>query len=82
MVLLEGVLYGLYSAVPGSAAGVLGAYLLFGNMNNVQRIPWITPWPQIFAACGVAIALGALSAIIPLRRIGRMSAVESIRAEE
>ena len=82
MVLLEGILYGLYSAVPGSAVGILGAFLLFSNITNVQRIPWVTPWASIAAACLTATILGTLSALVPLRRIGRMSAVESIRAEE
>ncbi len=82
MVVLEGILYGLYSAIPGSVLGVLGARLLFGDVENVRKIPWIMPWPAIIGASAAAILLGMLSSLVPLRRMGRLSAVESIRAEE
>jgi putative ABC transport system permease protein len=82
MVGLEGLLYGLYSAVPGSVIGLLLARLLFSNVNTVRAIPWIVPWQQMLGACAGAIALGVLSALVPMRGLARQSVVESIRAEE
>jgi len=82
MVSLEGLLYGLYSAVPGSLIGLLVARWLFSNMNTVRAIPWTLPWPQMLGACIGAVVLGVLSALVPMRGIGRLSVVESIRAEE
>jgi len=82
MVSLEGLLYGLYSAVPGSLIGIAAAWLLLSNVNNVRVISWSVPWAQVVGACVGAIVLGVLSALVPMRGIGRLSVVESIRAEE
>jgi ABC-type lipoprotein release transport system permease subunit len=51
-------------------------------VSRLQEIPWIAPWQQMIGACLAALLLGTLSALAPLRRIGRLSVVESIRAEE
>jgi putative ABC transport system permease protein len=82
MVVLEGVLYGLYSSAVGGAIGLLLYRLVFLNIVSFSEIPWIVPWPSIAGACAAAVMLGVLSALVPLRRIGAMSVVESIRAEE
>jgi putative ABC transport system permease protein len=82
MVALEGMLYGLYAALPGSALGLLVFWLLFSNVSRVQTIALQVPWLQIIGACVAAMAIGILSALAPLRRIGKLSVVESIRAEE
>jgi putative ABC transport system permease protein len=82
MIGLEGVLYGLASSVPGSIVGLLVGRLLFASVNSIQEIPWSVPWVQVIGACTVAILIGVLASLTPLRRIRRSTVVESLRGEE
>jgi putative ABC transport system permease protein len=82
MVVMEGALYGLYASLLGGAAGILFYKLIFSNIATLQRVPFMVPWPSVLAASAGALVIGAVSALVPLRRIGGMSVVTSIRAEE
>jgi putative ABC transport system permease protein len=82
MVRIEAVLYGIWAWVGGAAVGVLLTRLMFNNVNSLQAIPWNFPWLSIFAAIAAVLIITMVSAAAPMKRIGAMNIVESIRMTE
>lgn len=82
VVLLEGVYTALVAALLGVVAGAALARLLFTQVNALQGVPWLLPWGGMAVATLAAVTIGAVSALLPLRRLGRMSVVEALRGME
>ncbi len=82
MVRIEAVLYGIWAWVGGAAVGVLLTRLMFNNVNSLQAIPWNFPWESLVAAFMAVVGISVLSAAAPMKRIGAMNIVESIRMTE
>jgi ABC-type antimicrobial peptide transport system permease subunit len=55
---------------------------MFNNVNSLQAIPWNFPWLSIFAAIAAVLIITMVSAAAPMKRIGAMNIVESIRMTE
>ena len=79
--LWEGFYYGRNAAVIGSIAGYLGTVFVEAGATDTIRL---TAVPVIPVACASLLSIGAciLATCIPLRKISRMSIVESIEAVE
>ncbi len=79
--LWEGAYYGLFAAIIGSIAGYICTIFVEAATTNVIRL---TAVPVIPIAEATVLAIGAclLATCIPLRRISRMSIVDSIEAVE
>lgn len=79
--LWEGVYYGLFSAIIGSIAGYVCTIFVEAAKTDVIQLVAI---PIISIAEATVLAIGAclLATCIPLRRISRMSIVDSIEAVE
>jgi putative ABC transport system permease protein len=82
MVRIEAVLYGIWAWVGGAAVGVLLTRLMYNNVNTLQAIPWHFPWGSLIAAVVAVVGVSVLSAAAPMKRIGGMNIVESIRMTE
>ncbi len=79
--LREGFYYGRNAAVIGSIAGYLGTVFVEAGATDTLRL---TAVPVVPMSCASLFAIGAciLATCIPLRKISRMSIVESIEAVE
>ena len=82
MVRIEAVLYGIWAWLGGSVIGVALTRLMFNNVNSLQEIPWNFPWLSLFAAIAAVLIITMVSAAVPMKRIGAMNIVESIRMTE
>ncbi|MDE7478483.1 MAG: FtsX-like permease family protein, partial [Lachnospiraceae bacterium] len=79
--LWEGAYYGIYAAVIGSAAGYLCTILVEAAARNVIELT-IPPVGAMIEAAFLSIAACLLATAVPLRKIAKMSIVESIEAVE
>ena len=79
--LWEGFYYGRNAAVIGSIAGYLGTVFVEAGATDTIRL---TAVPVVPIACASLLSIGAciLATCIPLKKISRMSIVESIEAVE
>ncbi len=79
--LWEGFYYGRNAAVIGSIAGYLGTVFVEAGATDTIRL---TAVPVIPVACASLLSIGAciLATCIPLRKISRMSIVDSIELVE
>lgn len=75
--LWEGFYYGRNAAVIGSIAGYIGTVLVEAGVTDTIRLTAVPVIPMI---CASFFAIGAciLATCIPLRKIGRMSIVDSM----
>lgn len=79
--LWEGAYYGIIAAVIGSAAGYLCTVLVEAAGTGAVGLT-VPPVAAIFEASACSVAACLLATAVPLRRIARMSIVESIEAVE
>jgi lipoprotein-releasing system permease protein len=81
--LLQGAVVALVGSVFGSALA-MGMVRLFARLfRNVDGSPIFTPevdWMLIFSTWLVALATGALAALLPARRAAKLDPVAAIRA--
>ena len=79
--LWEGFYYGRNAAVIGSIAGYLGTVFVEAGATDTMRL---TAVPVVPMSCASLFAIGAciLATCIPLRKISRMSIVDSIELVE
>lgn len=79
--LWEGIYYGIIAAVIGSIAGYTGTVLVEAATVNELRLTTVPVIPMALAAIlSVGVCMAATA--IPLRRIGRISIVDSIETVE
>ncbi len=78
--LWEGAYYGISAAVIGSAAGYLCTVFVESAGNGAIQLA-VPPWVAMMEAAVLSIAACLLATAVPLRRIAKMSIVESIEAE-
>lgn len=81
MTSLEGLWFGFLGSFWGLAFGTGLSYFLYVEMSGLQGGPFHFPWGGAIIACGAALAVGLLSVLGPMRRIGRMNLIESLREE-
>ena len=79
--LWEGAYYGMIAAAIGSAAGYVCTIFVEAAATNEIRLVAV-PIVPIVEAAALAIAACLLATCVPLRRISKMSMVESIEAVE
>jgi lipoprotein-releasing system permease protein len=81
--LLQGALVALVGSVFGSALAMAMVRLFARLFRNVDGSPIFTPevdWTLILSTWLVALAAGALAALLPARRAARLDPVAAIRA--
>ncbi|MEO2213122.1 FtsX-like permease family protein [Paenibacillus amylolyticus] len=81
MILLEGVLYGLYAAVYGSILGTILSYGIHHLFKGALDVAWAIPWSSIVLACAGAIATTLVATAWPMYRLNQTSIVEALRKE-
>lgn len=81
MILLEGVLYGLYAAVYGSILGTILSYGIHHLFKGAIDVDWAIPWSSIVLACAGAIATTLVATAWPMYRLNQTSIVEALRKE-
>lgn len=81
MILLEGVLYGLYAAVYGSILGTALSYGIYHLFKGAVDVGWVIPWSSIVLACTGAIATTLVATAWPMYRLNQTSIVEALRKE-
>lgn len=79
MIMLEGILFGLYGGVIGSLAGTGLSYLLYKQMNAIQGFLFEIPWDIIGVAMIGIIVIGYISAIIPMKKLKRDNIIEALK---
>ena len=79
--LWEGAYYGMIAAAIGSVAGYACTIFVEAAATNEIRLVAVPVLPIVEAAA-LAIAACLLATCVPLRRISKMSMVESIEAVE
>lgn len=79
--LWEGAYYGIFAAVIGSAAGYLCTILVESAGAGEFHLT-APPLAAMAEAAALSIAACLLATAVPLRRIARMSIVESIETQE
>jgi len=75
VVLAQAFLTSLTSLVPGSAAGVLLAYLLNRSSNYLHghQVAFRVDWVLVCGCCIMALVIGVVAALIPAQRAGKVS---------
>ncbi|OPJ60840.1 ABC transporter permease [Clostridium oryzae] len=81
MILIEGMLYGVYGSFYGCIAGTGFSYLLYRAMNNLMSFKWTVPWNALIISVIAAVVVGVVSVIKPLNRIKKENVIEVIREE-
>ncbi|MEK4274255.1 FtsX-like permease family protein [Paenibacillus sp. FSL R7-0026] len=81
MILLEGVLYGVYAAVYGSILGIALSYGIHHLFKGALDVGWAIPWSSIVLACTGAIATTLVATAWPMYRLNQTSIVEALRKE-
>ncbi|MDR6717002.1 FtsX-like permease family protein [Paenibacillus sp. 2003] len=81
MILLEGVLYGLYAAVYGSILGTILSYGIHHLFKGAVDVGWAIPWSSIVLACAGAIATTLVATAWPMYRLNQTIIVEALRKE-
>lgn len=79
MLLMEGLMYGLFSAVSGIIIGLVLNKYLSGVIFEVMEGTWTIPYGEITVAFLGAIALGVVSILIPLKKLKNISIIDGIR---
>ena len=79
--LWEGAYYGMIAAVIGSIAGYICTIFVEAAISDELRLVALPVLPMLEAAV-LAIAACLLATCIPLRRISRLSIVDSIETVE
>lgn len=83
LVCMEGVLYGIISALYGSIIGSGLSYFLFKIVEkNMIEFQWSIPWEHIITAVVGAVLIALVSGYIPLKRINEGVIVENMRSVE
>ncbi|WP_433753764.1 FtsX-like permease family protein [Paenibacillus amylolyticus] len=81
MILLEGVIYGLYAAVYGSILGTVLSYGIHHLFKGAVDVGWVIPWSSIVLACVGAVATTLVATAWPMYRLNQTSIVEAFRKE-
>ena len=79
MLLIEGAMYGIYSAILGSVVGVTLNYVLSKMIFDVMDGAFKLPMLEILIAFVGAITLGVIAILIPLKKIRKISIIDGIR---
>lgn len=79
MLLIEGAMYGGYSAILGSIVGTGLSYILTKLMFGVMEGTFVLPIREIVIAFIGAIILGIIAILIPLKKIKEISIIDGIR---
>ena len=83
MVVLEGAIFGIISAVWGTLLGTSLAYILYNlAKKELSYLNWSLPLPVIFGAIVVSILIGILATIAPMKRLSRLKIIEAINTIE
>ncbi|CDM69622.1 putative membrane protein [Clostridium bornimense] len=80
MLLMEGMMYGIYSSIYGSLLGIILANFIVKQISNVFGVMNIFPIKEILIAVVVSTLLGIVSIIIPLNRLKKVSIIDGIKA--
>lgn len=81
MILLEGVIYGVYAAGYGSILGTILSYGIHLLFKGAFDVGWSIPWASIVLACAGAIATTLAATAWPMYRLNQTSIVEAFRKE-
>ncbi|MBU3104360.1 ABC transporter permease [Clostridium gasigenes] len=79
MITLEGILFGFYGGVIGSAIGTGLYYLFYKKMSGMIDFGFVPPFKYIAIAMISVILIGYISALIPLRRLKKDNIIEAIK---
>lgn len=81
-ILIEGIFYGVQGVFFGSVLATGLSYLIFSGISGmIDKGGFIPPYPSIGIAFVLAMGIGVLSVLSPLRRIQEENLTEAIRQE-
>jgi putative ABC transport system permease protein len=80
MLTLEAVLLSLAGALLGTVLGLGYGWAAAGSITSTLGTVGGPPVPLVLAALGLTVLTGLAAAVAPARRVGRMTAVEAMRA--
>lgn len=81
-ILIEGVFYGVQGVLFGSVLACGLSYVIFNGISGIiDKGGFVLPYRSIGIAFALAMIIGALSVLSPLRRIQQESLTDAIRQE-
>jgi putative ABC transport system permease protein len=81
MILLEGVLYGLMSALYGTVIGTIIYYIVFKALSGIEEITWAIPWQNILIAAAGSVLITLIWSLIPMRKINSKTITDDLRTD-
>ncbi len=81
MIILEGVMYGLFAAVYGILIGTAMNYGIHRLFSDVLDITWTIPWSNMGIAFAGAMITALAATIWPMRRLKQINIVDALRKE-
>lgn len=83
MIQLEGMFYGLFSALWAIPIGTVLSYCLYQLFRQeATYMEWGIPYISIIGISVSILLIGVLATVIPVRRIAKMDIVEAVRNVE
>jgi len=81
--LVQAALIGLSSAVMGGVAGVVTAYIMQRSSEPIlgYSIPFQLHWPLVLISCTLAVVIGIVAAILPIRRATHLELQDALAYE-
>jgi putative ABC transport system permease protein len=81
--LVQAALIGLSSAVMGGVAGVVTAYIMQRSSEPIlgYSIPFQLHWPLVLISCALAVVIGIVAAILPIRRATHLELQDALAYE-
>lgn len=81
MASLEAIWFGVIGSFWGIVLGVGISYFLFVQLSNIQGMPFTFPLGVSLIAAGLALIVGLISVLGPLRRMEKANLLEQLREE-
>ncbi|HOP38479.1 FtsX-like permease family protein, partial [Mesotoga prima] len=83
MLIYEGLIFGLISAVSSVVLGLILSYTVYSLLRSeMSHLNWSIPWMGIVLAVAGAIGAGILTTLASSRKVTSLSITESIRTIE
>ncbi|MGL4740205.1 MAG: ABC transporter permease [Sarcina sp.] len=81
MIIKEGLLYGIISAIYSIIIGTIINYLLYKEMLAITIFDFIIHWEIIFVIILIAIIVGVLSSIAPLKKLNKGNIITDLKED-
>lgn len=81
MILLEGLLYGLASAIYGTIIGTAIYYIVFKTLAGVSEIAWTVPWKDISIVILGSVLITSIWSLLSMRKINVGIIAEDLKTD-